>query len=282
MQMPYIYTSCRETAHERPVPRRKVPQRSLSPHRPTVAAVGSRAGKKVVLISDFVAVRSQPLAAQLSNYVRKRISDGDWPVGSRIPGEKQLAGEFAVSRGTVREALRALTMAGLLEARVGDGTYVLAADEISAVLVSAGGGTGHLKHAMDVREIFEAAAAAEAARSAKPDHVATLFDALERRRQASADGDVDRYVEADSELHRTVVAACGNPILLRLYDAVGELVIESIRESTSLPEDPALGAVHARLAQAIADGDAVVAQQAARELSREVRFLDSLSRGADE
>jgi DNA-binding FadR family transcriptional regulator len=232
--------------------------------------------------SDFVAVRAQPLAAQLARHMRMRIADGAWLIGSKIPGENQLAEEYEVSRGTVREALRALTMAGLLEARVGDGTYVRAIDEISAMLVGDTADGSDLKYAMDVREIFEAAAAVGATRYATAEQIAEMRVAIERRRQASVDRDIDRYVEADSHLHRTVVAASGNPILLRLYDAVGQLVVDSIRQSTSLPEDPALGDVHQRLVDAIAAGEAGSAREAAGELSREVRFLDSVSRGADD
>ena len=55
-----------------------------------------------------------------------RLAEGVWPVGSRIPTEPELAELLGISRNTVREAVRVLLFAGLLEVRQGDGTYVRA------------------------------------------------------------------------------------------------------------------------------------------------------------
>src|ERR1700759_1625593 len=55
------------------------------------------------------------------------VASGEWPVGSRIPPEPELVGHLGVGRNSVREAVRALSHAGVLEARQGDGTYVRSA-----------------------------------------------------------------------------------------------------------------------------------------------------------
>lgn len=65
------------------------------------------------------------LADQALEQLRQSISDGNWPVGERIPTEDQLAAQLGVGRNTVREAVRALVHGGMLETRQGDGTYVL-------------------------------------------------------------------------------------------------------------------------------------------------------------
>ncbi|MET0188833.1 MAG: GntR family transcriptional regulator, partial [Pseudonocardia sediminis] len=78
--------------------------------------------------------RNVPLSTQIAERMRDRIDSGDWPVGMRIPAESALVAELGVSRNSVREGLRSLVHAGLLDARPGDGTYVRARSELRAVL----------------------------------------------------------------------------------------------------------------------------------------------------
>src|ERR1700753_4221676 len=90
------------------------------------------------------------------------ITSGEWPVGFRVPPEPELVRALGVSRNTVREAVRALVHAGLLDPRPGDGTYVRADTGRDAGLVRAaqrGGAIG----ALEVRSMLERDAARLAA-----------------------------------------------------------------------------------------------------------------------
>jgi DNA-binding FadR family transcriptional regulator len=78
--------------------------------------------------------RSENLSLQVARQIESLITSGAWPVGSRIPAEKDLVNQLLVSRNTVREALRSLVHTGMIEARVGDGTYVRAPSELAAPL----------------------------------------------------------------------------------------------------------------------------------------------------
>jgi DNA-binding FadR family transcriptional regulator len=218
--------------------------------------------------------RAEPLVVQVSRQFRERVASGDWPVHSRIPGEKHLAQELGVSRGTVREALRALTMSGLLEPRVGDGTYVRASDELTGLLRH-GGGT-ELEHVLDVRSVLEVAAAERAARHRGDADLEAMRTAIALRAEAERAGDVDAYVSADSLFHRSVVDAAGNPLLTRLYDALRENVVESIRRTTSLPEEGGLNDLHEGLLAAIENGSPERARTIAVELADELGFISAV------
>jgi GntR family transcriptional regulator len=63
------------------------------------------------------------LSATVTDDLRRRLRDGEWPPGTRLPGEHHLASEYGVSRATVRTALRALESEGLTTTRHGSGTY---------------------------------------------------------------------------------------------------------------------------------------------------------------
>lgn len=192
---------------------------------------------------------------QVTERFRGLIQRGDWAVGARIPGEHQLAGDLGVSRGTVREALRALSTTGLLEPRIGDGTYVRATDEITGVLVRDEVAAG-LTAVLDARAGLEAAAARLAARQAKSDAVAALEDALAARAAAHEARDRAGYVAADAAFHRGVVVASGNPLLLRLFDAVEGVIHQSIEDTAVFPEDPDVRDAHAAIVRAIRARDA--------------------------
>ncbi|TKK73720.1 FadR family transcriptional regulator [Kribbella jiaozuonensis] len=212
-------------------------------------------------------MRQVPLVLQVSERFRAQIESGAWPRGSRIPGENQLATELGVSRGTVREALRSLSLTGLLEPRVGDGTYVRATNEISGVLVR-DELSASLTHVLDARAGIEAAAARLAAQRPSSDSLAALSAALESRARAD---DLDAFVAADAEFHRGVVVASGNPLLLRLYDAIAEVLTESIHQTATMPEDHRILDAHVDVLEAIRAGDPEAASQASYALIETIK-----------
>ena len=220
-------------------------------------------------------VRQAPLVRQVSEQFRGLIESGAWPMGTKIPGENQLATELGVSRGTVREALRSLSLTGLLEPRVGDGTYVRATNEISGVLVRDELSTT-LTHVLDARAGIEAAAARLAAQHPTPQVIAALEAALDVRSTAHEANDLDAYVAADAAFHRGVVEASGNPLLLRLYDAVAEVLTDSIHQTATIPEDPRVRDAHFVVVAAIRDGSAEAAAQTSYTL------IDSVKQSASE
>ncbi|MET8948568.1 FadR/GntR family transcriptional regulator [Streptomyces sp. NPDC004542] len=225
-------------------------------------------------------VRQTPLVLQVADQFRSLIDDGTWAVGSKIPGELQLAADLGVSRGTVREALRALSVAGLLQPKVGDGTYVRAQDELTALLMR-GRTAGGLEQALDVRSILEVAAAVRAADNRTDADIDDLTGALEMRARANRALDAAAYVHADLRFHSTLVRASGNPFLAKLYQAIGQSMEDSIAQTASLPEDPELERLHRALAQAVADRDREAAGTIAQQMFDEVGFLSAVT-SADE
>lgn len=68
--------------------------------------------------------KETPIYIQIHNQMRKDIENGIWKVGDRIPSERDLAVQFKVSRMTLRQAVQTLVDEGILERKVGSGTYV--------------------------------------------------------------------------------------------------------------------------------------------------------------
>ncbi|MEV4472507.1 FCD domain-containing protein [Nonomuraea sp. NPDC049504] len=208
-------------------------------------------------------LRPSPLVEQATEHLREQITQGEWPVGTRLPGENTLAKTLGVGRSTVREALRALAGAGLVQARQGSGVYVIAtepAEDWPARLRRAA-----ITDVYEVRVIVETQAARLAAERRTEEDVVALEAALASRARA-ADGDDAAFVAADIALHAAVVAAARNPVLTDLFEEFAPVLREgliSLMELLSLREhDPNIGHdTHAALVAAIRNGDADAAAE---------------------
>ena len=149
------------------------------------------------------------------------IASGRLLPGSKLPSEGDLATELGASRNTVREAVRGLVTARVLDVRRGDGTYVtslrpeqllegigaaaeLMAEDFSLELVQ-------------VRRILEPAATALAARNIDEESLAALETLLSRMRTAESQ---EALVQIDSDFHAAVAAAAGNATLASMLAGV--------------------------------------------------------------
>ena len=162
----------------------------------------------------------QPLADEITAKLRAMIHTGEWPLQQRIPSEPELMARLGVSRGTLREAVKALAHSGMLEVRRGDGTYVRATSEMSGAARRMY--QDHTEqHILEVRLGLDTQAARLAARNATDDDVTSLRAFLTARDQAWKNGDFEAWADADWEFHLGVAQASGNPLLLELYASFG-------------------------------------------------------------
>jgi GntR family transcriptional regulator, transcriptional repressor for pyruvate dehydrogenase complex len=211
----------------------------------------------------LTSLRRSPLVELAVSQLREQVLSGHWPVGGRLPAETELAQQLEVGRSTVREAIRALVHAGLLETRQGSGTYVRSvtpgADWEPRLRRAA------VLEAYEVRQALEVQAARLAAGRRTDADIAALRETLARRTQARAKARDADFVELDLAFHRCVVAAAHNALLAEMFDSFATVLREALiavitdRGLHGRHADPA----HVRLAEAIEAGDAAAAEQAA-------------------
>jgi len=199
--------------------------------------------------------------------LQEQIAQGTFAVGDRLPTESALMAQLGVGRSTVREAVRALAHAGLLEVRQGAGTFVRAPAPTTGSLAQ------QLRRAAilevyEVRRALELETARLAAERRDADDLAALRAHLDRRRAARAGGDDAAFVAADVAFHEAVARAAKNGVLLELYRtftaALGDALTAQVADAALDPGDTA--PLHEALLHALEKGDAVAAVRATATL----------------
>lgn len=155
--------------------------------------------------------------------IRDLIVEGHLGPGARLPAEAELAAQLEVSRNALREAVRALCEARVLEVRRGDGTFV---SNLEPGTLLGGLGfaldmmhDGTLLEIFEVRRLLEPAATGLAALRATEQDIEKLTRSLHRLNEARTD---EELVAFDLDFHRQVVAITGNATLCALMDALGK------------------------------------------------------------
>jgi GntR family transcriptional repressor for pyruvate dehydrogenase complex len=153
--------------------------------------------------------------------LRAMIVSGELRPGDRLPREADLATTLGLSRNSLREAVRALSLVRILDVRQGDGTYVssLAADSLLEALnfIVEFHHDASVLELLEVRRILEPAASARAAvliTAPTIEHVAEILG------RANADSPVEDLVKADVEFHRAIALAAGNSVLASLIESL--------------------------------------------------------------
>jgi GntR family transcriptional repressor for pyruvate dehydrogenase complex len=154
--------------------------------------------------------------------LRSMIQSGELRPGTRLPPEPQLAAQMGLSRSGVREAVKVLESARVLDVRRGDGTYVTS---LAPTLLLEGVGFAvellqgdTLLEVMEVRRLLEPAATGVAALRITDDQLEQLSLILSRMQESA--GDPEKLMEADVEFHQLVTASTGNETLTSLLDGL--------------------------------------------------------------
>lgn len=153
--------------------------------------------------------------------VKAMIAEGRLEPGERLPTERELAARLGISRSSMREAIRALTVLGVLEARHGSGIYVTsleAGDLLETFGVVADLSRGpRLVELLEVRRILESTATALAAARIGEDELAEVAKHLEAM---NATDDPEEILSHDLAFHRAIAGAAGNDTMAAILEGL--------------------------------------------------------------
>lgn len=163
------------------------------------------------------ATRETRGAAEIASRLRRSILEGDYAHGERLPPERQLARDFGVSRGTLRQGLLELERMGLVSRRTGSGTYVEFQQTIGASDIAESISPIQL---MEVRFALEPQMVRLAVVNATAPCVREVARALDQLRLAENHA---QYTEADGAFHQTLAECSQNALMIWLYERINEV-----------------------------------------------------------
>jgi GntR family transcriptional repressor for pyruvate dehydrogenase complex len=226
-------------------------------------------------------IRRDSPVSQVARRLLDELTAGDRRAGTRLPSERRLAESLGVGRSAIREAIAVLEVLGIVEVRVGSGTYVrgtssdLLPQAINWGLML---GERHTRDLVEARQHLEAVTALLAAQRATDEDVARLRRRLDRMRE-TADS-IAEFTEADVEFHLEVAQIAGNSVLRDILHSVRALLRVWIQRALSSDGGTAdTLAEHTAVFEAIAqrDADAAAAVMGAHMRSASARLHRSLA-----
>ncbi|WP_205626840.1 FadR/GntR family transcriptional regulator [Pseudoponticoccus marisrubri] len=167
-------------------------------------------------------VKSGTLVNTTSAALRKRITDGEFPVGARLPSEVRLCEEYGVSRTVVREAIAALRSDGLVEPRQGSGVFVTAPEPDAAGLPFTDVDYDKISSVIEMLELraaVETECAALAAVRRSPAQAERISECARDITTRARDG--QSTAEADLDMHLAIADATNNPRFRQFLTMLG-------------------------------------------------------------
>lgn len=189
---------------------------------------------------ELQAIKTDRLYVKVAEQLSKLINDGVIPPGKRLPSERELAEKLDVSRPTVREAMIALELSGIVEIKTGSGIYVI---EKKPFLAIEDKGIGPFE-ILDIRLILETQACAIAAEHITDEQIQQLKDTIVEMEEEEKRPDASE--KADWKFHHIIATASQNSAISTVVDWLWQLRSQSdmsLAFATRLRED----GVHPRI-----------------------------------
>lgn len=185
--------------------------------------------------------------------LQRLISSGGLQPGDKLPTEPELMAQLGVGRSTVREAVRVLVHAGLLDKRQGYGTYLQAHSAIREPLLDRLR-RSEVADVFEARRLIEPGLARLAALRRDDDDLRRIRGHLETRQEALRAGDMAAFARSDIEFHLAIAVAGRNPVAADLYRSFTTVLLDAVGKLREI-EDETNDIHHERLLEAIEERD---------------------------
>jgi GntR family transcriptional repressor for pyruvate dehydrogenase complex len=218
----------------------------------------------------FVPVQNRRIYQQVAEQIQDMILDGTLKSGGKLPSERTMAEQFGVSRNSIREAIRALEILGIVESRQGGGNFIVAGNsdclfEPLSIMFKLHNTT--FADLLEIRRGLEMEAATLAAKqkkTVKHRELAATMKAL------STAGNEERSIELDKKLHLLIAELSGNIMLSGFLHAISRLLEQAVRDGrklilSSCRNNEKLIKIHQELCDAIIAGKPKVAAKISRK-----------------
>lgn len=204
------------------------------------------------------------LPKQVSQAIEELILNDTYKIGDKIPTEPELMEMFKVSRNSVREAIQSLIQAGLLEAKQGKGTFVIAKKRLEVELINSLIKVGS-KDISEVRNFLEENIVVLAIKHATEEDLDRIEFSLKNRNNNL--DEVKENTEADINFHMSIAQATHNVLLIDLYQYISKYFVTYIASKIEKKESvEEIDKLHKELFLSIKNRDEISAKEIVKKI----------------
>lgn len=214
---------------------------------------------------QFKKIIRKPLHVQIADHIQEMIATQELVPGTRLPTERDLAQQMDVNRTTVHQAVGLLQQRGLVEMKVGSGTYVIdmppsvVADSIQRYFTF---GNCSFQDLVTLRCMLEPEMAALAAKSATAEDLALLNQTIQKLEAAFDSGNETAFALFEMDFHEGIAAATHNELIIAISKGLHNLVRDWLDTHGTGKRTKELVSVHRAICDAVTRGDPAGARQA--------------------
>ncbi|SHE66033.1 regulatory protein, gntR family [Marinomonas polaris DSM 16579] len=209
----------------------------------------------------------ESIAEKVVNKILSLVQSGNLKPGDKLPSEKELMTVFSVSRPTLREALRALSILGITATKKGGGTYISelkAADLLRPLEFFVSIEDQSIRDIFECRRILECEMVAKAAACVTDQQLIEFDQLISVQKEAVKDPVAFRI--SDQKFHELLATISGNVVLARLADGMYNIAMDARRKATEMEGVlPQSIADHIAIVNALKKKDSTLASEAMRE-----------------
>ncbi len=195
-------------------------------------------------MADIKRINKGSVTEQVFVQLRENVVNGNWKPGDKIPSENQLVSLFGVSRMSIRVAIQKMITLGLLEARVGEGTFVkrftpnVYINELVPIALK----PKNQLEILEFRKALETEAIKLAIKRGTDDEIRELEEIFQRMLTAIEDNHFDQFFKEDFQFHFQIVKMSRNSIFIDVVEALADVlfthyfsILKDIRERSDVP-----------------------------------------------
>ncbi|MGO0122622.1 FadR/GntR family transcriptional regulator [Desulfothermobacter acidiphilus] len=182
-------------------------------------------------------MKTRRTSESILEQIKTLILEGQLVPGDKLLTERELSEKLQVSRASVREALSALNLAGILEIKHGEGIYIkrpeanAVIEPLVFILLLE---KDKVQNILEVRKALEVEAAGLAAERCSPELLRELEQIIEEMEVILPQGEGEKAAQLDLRFHLTLVRASGNPLIGSLMSTIQEIIGQTLRVTRAL------------------------------------------------
>ena len=169
--------------------------------------------------------------ALIAEQILLDIKSGKYLSGTRLPSERTIAEQIGVSRPSVREAISALQIVGIVESQPGDGNYVsgdLVMDDLSLQVTKMLEESESPYEILQARKVVEIGSVRMAIREATDEDIQAITDVWEEKYIIGLAGDYRAYTKLGKELHLSIARATKNAIVISMVERLLDITVQPL------------------------------------------------------